>query len=69
MYGCHKALSSHLYALMSLVDTVSDVRWLSRVFASAPLKTWALLFKTQGWSGGAMVLGKLTVPGRPTYLE
>ena len=22
-----------------------------------------------GWSGGAMVLGKLPVPGRPTYLE
>ena len=22
-----------------------------------------------GWSGGAMVLGKLLVPGRPTYLE
>ena len=21
-----------------------------------------------GWSGGAMVLGKLPVPGRPTYL-
>ena len=23
----------------------------------------------RGWSGGAMVLGKLPVPGRPTYLE
>ena len=22
-----------------------------------------------GWSGGAMVLGKLPVPGRPTYLD
>ena len=22
-----------------------------------------------GWSGGAMVLGKLPMPGRPTYLE
>ena len=22
----------------------------------------------QGWSGGAMVLGKLPVPGRPTIL-
>ena len=21
------------------------------------------------WSGGAMVLGKLPVPGRPTYLD
>ena len=23
----------------------------------------------EGWSDGAMVLGKLPVPGRPTYLE
>ena len=22
-----------------------------------------------GWSGGAKVLGKLPVPGRPTYLD
>ena len=22
-----------------------------------------------GWSGGAMMLGELPVPGRPTYLE
>ena len=22
-----------------------------------------------GWSGGAMVLGKLQVPGRPSYLD
>ena len=25
-----------------------------------------VLFDNQGWSGGAMVLGKLPVPGRPT---
>ena len=24
---------------------------------------------TGGWSGGAMVLGKLPVPGRPTCLD
>ena len=23
----------------------------------------------RGWSGGAMVLGKLPVPGRPTHLD
>ena len=30
-----------------------------------------LLFEVygRGWSGGAMVLGKLPVPGRPTYLN
>ena len=27
------------------------------------------LFLSRGWSGGAMVLGKLPVPGRPTSLE
>ena len=30
----------------------------------------ALLFINEmGWSGGAMVLGKHSVPGRPTYLN
>ena len=28
----------------------------------------SVLFLPQGWSGGAMVLGKLPVPGRPTIL-
>ena len=27
------------------------------------------LKKSSGWSGGAMVLGKLPVPGRPTDLD
>ena len=27
------------------------------------------LSRSEVWSGGAMVLGKLPVPGRPTYLE
>ena len=26
-------------------------------------------FYALGWSGGAMVLGKLPVPGRPAYLD
>ena len=29
----------------------------------------ALHFRIWGWSGGAMVLGKLPVPGRPTNLD
>ena len=28
-----------------------------------------LTSKPRGWSGGAMVLGKLPVPGRPTNLD
>ena len=30
------------------------------------IKKSGLFFKNGGWSGGAMVLGKLPVPGRPT---
>ena len=33
---------------------------------SFPLNTTS--FSNWGWSGGAMVLGKLPVPGRPTIL-
>ena len=33
-------------------------------------KAWMKPFlKFWGWSGGAMVLGKLPVPGGPTYLD
>ena len=28
-----------------------------------------VLIVSGGWSGGAMVLGKLPVPGRPAYLD
>ena len=33
--------------------------------------TWLVVLglTAQGWSGGAMVLGKLPVPGRPTNLD
>ena len=29
----------------------------------------SLFFLPRGWSGGAMVLSKLPVPGRPAYLD
>ena len=29
----------------------------------------SVFFHSRGWSGGAMLLGKLPVPGRPTSLE
>ena len=39
----------------------------------APMKSdlapVALTLSCRGWSGGAMVLGKLPVPGRPTNLD
>ena len=31
--------------------------------------TDTISIRNSGWSGGAMVLGKLPVPGRPTYLD
>ena len=31
--------------------------------------TVRICYTTKGWSGGAMVLGKLPVPGRPTNLD
>ena len=33
------------------------------------LSLFFLLLRGRGWSGGAMVLGKLSVPGRPTNLN
>ena len=33
------------------------------------LSITSLFFLPRGWSGGAMVLGKLLVPGRPTNLD
>ena len=29
----------------------------------------SVIYRYGGWSGGAMVLGKLPVPGRPTCLD
>ena len=36
------------------------------VWTSLRLSIISLFFLPQRWSGGAMVLGKLPVPGRPT---
>ena len=33
------------------------------------VKNQSVCYGLEGWSGGAMVLGKLTVPGRLTNLE
>ena len=36
-----------------------------KIHENEPLASFTL-FQMEGWSGGAMVLGKLPVPGRPT---
>ena len=51
-----------------LHDTVSNMQSLAR--QQALYLTYQAMHsdKRRGWSGGAMVLGKLPVPGRPTIL-
>ena len=52
--------------------------WVHFLFLSKGDNFYDFLFKVpddkalqecRGWSGGAMVLGKLPVPGRRTYLD
>ena len=38
-------------------------------FLSSIISPFFLPLKGRGWSGGAMVLGKFPVPGRPTNLD
>ena len=47
--------------LIWITGTVTQTPWISRA-ALNPMSSHA----PGGWSGGAMVLGKLPVPGRPT---
>ena len=46
--------------------------YLFNSFLSGALTSWlfskAIVLGCAGWSGGAMVLGKLPVPGRPTIV-
>ena len=41
---------------------------IARIYIFLPFQLWETL-KEIGWSGGAMVLGKVPVPGRPTNLN
>ena len=52
------AVPKRLFCFSCLVFLDVVCRYLSLFF-----------FYIKGWSGGAKVLGKLTVPGRPTSLE
>ena len=51
------SLPDHLHFSLSVCNCMPNIRFYLKYF-----------FRL-GWSGGAMVLGKLPVPGRPTYLE
>ena len=49
-------------------DGWTDIR-MNKVIAIGPLHTWSGgSLKIWGWSGGAKVLDKLPVPGRPKIL-
>ena len=56
---------SYLTSLTRLFENLNQLRdlWLPK-FPNNVL--FSLLPMQRGWSGGAMVLGKLPVPGRPT---
>ena len=43
--------------------------WPDRVSNPGLLTYESGALPTEGWSGGAMVLGKLPVPGRPTHSD
>ena len=55
----HHLMSIRLMARMRMLFIIFQV-------VSIQIMT---LFKTAGWSDGAKVLGKLSVPRRPTYLD
>ena len=44
-------------------------KYCNKVHQEKQLQSFCFSFYYGGWSGGAMVLGKLLVPGRPTGLD
>ena len=48
--------------------SVNGKMYLNQLTCQGTFRSVCFMF-LWGWSGGAMVLGKLPVPGRPTYLE
>ena len=51
--------------MQSVVERNESI-WPDRVSNPGPLTYESVVLTTVGWSGGAMVLGLLSVPGRPT---
>ena len=50
------------FILQHSLEAKICMKWVLSVASTAVLVR-------RGWSGGAMVLGKLSVPGRPTNLD
>ena len=48
---------------------VGWVGWFGHFYSHLSFLIFFPLFGRRGWSGGAKVLGKLSVPGRPTSLD
>ena len=59
---------SHLRKLLP-VRMIGNIAILLNISLSIICKAFLKFEKTQGWSGGVMVLGKLPVQGRPTNLD
>ena len=55
--------------LISVGQGLLRLQWVGVVWTFLLSSILSLLFPPRGWSGGAKVLGKLSVPGRPTSLD
>ena len=58
----HARLCNHKNLYISLMNK-------DRLDYADRMQATLILPNCRGWSGGAMVLGKLPVPGRPTCLD
>ena len=59
VYFVHKHCKTSHY---KEIDNVSQMNLFIKAYIN-------IFWRSLGWSGGAKVLGKLPVPGRPTYLD
>ena len=60
----NKAEKNYCITRQELLAVVEAVKHFHHYIYGVPT-----IVRTEGWSGGAKVLGKLTVPGRPTNLD
>ena len=56
-----KRIFSFIFAMRRDVGIISSVGWGETIYEQS-----SVCGPTRGWSGGAKILGKLPLPGRPT---
>ena len=62
----HDDISTHTLPLSFKIIILHEGWFVGFLGVNCPFGTHFSLYRAGGWSGGAMVLGKLPVPGRPT---